>query len=489
MRRLEPFEAYSKFDEELDLFDLKAEDKLVGEMNRSSSTYIRWIQSSLNRIMGLRLAVDGIMRPQTRSAIRSFQQRQGLTVDGIVGPQTEAALRAALTRGSMAPQPSGTSPASIILPAPTPSSMPCAVLDNFEFDKDRVRPIHQARIIEIARRIIASQTTAQPVRSVQIVGHTDPVGTDTYNLNLGHRRAEQVRRHLRETMERIRPGSAGSVTFAVETRGETQPISTDPARNRRVDICLPTRPVTPVCRYDNRNAFAIEREAARRTLDLSAQVANRFIRTVGAVGARGRFIPTVIDNKYWFAKLYEFTTYYEIGNASSFRHPAFVLHFIPIFYDIYYRALENWTAGNLTLVNNLWRTHFTRASRPNNSSIRAWMDGVRDSIVTGTTAHVQGDMATALERAYRSYAAKYCLSPPPRFDEFRPDFFKMDIVFEQSKAAFLLHLSQFGPFPVGPEWGQFLFAVGESLAGGLDIGEVHRWREAAWSEARRRLGQ
>lgn len=264
--------------------------------------------------------------------------------------------------------------------------------------------------------------------------------------------------------------------------------------NRAESIRFSTTALPPpppsVCRYDIRNAFEIEREAARRTLALSAQVANRFIRTVGAVSARGRFIPTVIDNKYWFAKLYEFTTYYEIAKVSSFRHPAFVLHFIPIFYDLYHRALENWTAGNLALVSNLWRTHFTRASRPNNSSIRAWMDGVRDSIVTGTTAHVQGDMAIALERAYRSYVAKYCLSPPP-FDKFRPDFSKMDsVVFKHSQAAFFLHLSQFGPFPVGPEWGQFLFGVGARwLPGSLDVGLVNQWRDAAWSEAKRRLGQ
>src|SRR4030095_7752436 len=125
-----------------------------------------------------------------------------------------------------------------------------------------------------------------------------------------------------------------------------------------------------------RNAFEIEREAARRTLALSAQVANRFIQTVGAVSARGPFIPTVTRTKYWFAKLYEFTTFYEIGNASSFRHPAFVLHFIPIFFDLYYRALENWTAGRLALVSTLGRSHFIRASRPDNSSIGAWMNGV-----------------------------------------------------------------------------------------------------------------
>jgi hypothetical protein len=46
----------------------------------------------LNKILGLRLAVDGITGAQTRSAIRSFQQRSGLPADGIVGPQTEGAL-------------------------------------------------------------------------------------------------------------------------------------------------------------------------------------------------------------------------------------------------------------------------------------------------------------------------------------------------------------------------------------------------------------
>jgi peptidoglycan hydrolase-like protein with peptidoglycan-binding domain len=65
------------------------------EVSRGSRDYIRWVQQSLNRILGLGLAVDGIVGPQTRSAIRSFQKQRSLTVDGIVGPQTEAALIAA----------------------------------------------------------------------------------------------------------------------------------------------------------------------------------------------------------------------------------------------------------------------------------------------------------------------------------------------------------------------------------------------------------
>ena len=62
------------------------------EVNRSRRDYIKWVQRSLNQILGLQLAVDGISAAQTRSAIRSFQQQRGLTVDGTVGSQTERAL-------------------------------------------------------------------------------------------------------------------------------------------------------------------------------------------------------------------------------------------------------------------------------------------------------------------------------------------------------------------------------------------------------------
>lgn len=80
--------------EAFDSFDLENEI-LESEINRSSRGYIRWVQQALNTILGLRLAVDGILGSQTRSAIRDFQKRHGLAVDGIVGKQTEAALIAA----------------------------------------------------------------------------------------------------------------------------------------------------------------------------------------------------------------------------------------------------------------------------------------------------------------------------------------------------------------------------------------------------------
>jgi phosphatidylserine/phosphatidylglycerophosphate/cardiolipin synthase-like enzyme len=81
----------SPFNLQVEPFEFEAEL----EVNRNSRDYIRWVQQSLNQIMGLKLAVDGIMGAQTRSAVRSFQQKRGLKPDGIVGTQTEAALKVA----------------------------------------------------------------------------------------------------------------------------------------------------------------------------------------------------------------------------------------------------------------------------------------------------------------------------------------------------------------------------------------------------------
>jgi hypothetical protein len=59
---------------------------------RHGSEYVRWVQSALNQIMNLRLSVTGFMNAPTRSALRSFQEKQGLPVDGIAGPETKDAL-------------------------------------------------------------------------------------------------------------------------------------------------------------------------------------------------------------------------------------------------------------------------------------------------------------------------------------------------------------------------------------------------------------
>jgi hypothetical protein len=88
-------------------------------LSRSSRDYIKWVQQSLNKLLALSLAVDGVSGVQTKSAIRTFQSRQGLTVDGSVGPITEAAL----LRAGAAPIP-GTTPTTPGTTPTTPGTTP-----------------------------------------------------------------------------------------------------------------------------------------------------------------------------------------------------------------------------------------------------------------------------------------------------------------------------------------------------------------------------
>jgi hypothetical protein len=271
--------------------------------------------------------------------------------------------------------------------------------------------------------------------------------------------------------------------------GEVRRGVADIAGRAAASVLLTSAAASP-CRHSIADAVAIEREAARRTLIKSAGFANSFVRSVGALSVRGRFIPTVLDNKYWFAKLYELITYYEIAGIDALQYPVFVLHFIPIFYDMYYDAFQSYSNRDFGRVTPLWMTHFRAADRPDTDSLSSWLDGVKASIKTGVSAHVQGDMAAALQRAYQSFVARYCLQNLP-LDTFRRDFFETNrIIFERAKGALFLELSRMGPFPVSPEVGQFVIGAGESVVGGgLDIAEVYRWRCTAWEEARRALGQ
>src|SRR5262249_58596020 len=90
---------------------------------RSSPAYIGWVQSALNRLLSLNLAVDGRNGSRTKAAVRAFQTRQGLVVDGKVGTATERALIAA---GAGNPPVSSTpaTPTSSQINTPLPASGP-----------------------------------------------------------------------------------------------------------------------------------------------------------------------------------------------------------------------------------------------------------------------------------------------------------------------------------------------------------------------------
>jgi OOP family OmpA-OmpF porin len=99
----------------------------------------------------------------------------------------------------------------------------------FEFNKDRLRPDSKTvldTVVEIMKRY--------PDMKVEVAGHTDNVGSDSYNQKLSEKRAEAVRQYL------INAGIASGNMTAMGY-GEKEPIATndtDEGRelNRRVEL-------------------------------------------------------------------------------------------------------------------------------------------------------------------------------------------------------------------------------------------------------------
>ncbi|MBL7988381.1 MAG: PD40 domain-containing protein [Chlorobi bacterium] len=91
--------------------------------------------------------------------------------------------------------------------------------DPYEFTlDDRGLPSDQRWLDMIDRAAGFLRTITAPTAKIEIVGHTDPVGSDEFNIGLGRRRAEFIRRELikRGVPERL---------LAVRTEGERRPIS------------------------------------------------------------------------------------------------------------------------------------------------------------------------------------------------------------------------------------------------------------------------
>lgn len=101
----------------------------------------------------------------------------------------------------------------------------------YDFDSDRVKAEAANNL-----RNLAQSLGQYPNTELLIVGHTDDVGTDSYNLDLSHRRAQAAANYLAtQGVSAVRLRTAGL--------GETEPLTpnVDEAsrqRNRRVEVAI-----------------------------------------------------------------------------------------------------------------------------------------------------------------------------------------------------------------------------------------------------------
>jgi len=101
----------------------------------------------------------------------------------------------------------------------------------FEFDSDRLTKEAQAILDQVAQTL-----QAYPNVNTEVAGHTDNIGSDSYNLGLSERRAISVKKYLVEhgvNGNRLRPVGYG----------ETRPIDSNETEtgrenNRRVELSV-----------------------------------------------------------------------------------------------------------------------------------------------------------------------------------------------------------------------------------------------------------
>jgi outer membrane protein OmpA-like peptidoglycan-associated protein len=96
----------------------------------------------------------------------------------------------------------------------------------FDFDSSALKP---GAYTEIGR--VADVLNRYPQTTIRVEGHTDATGPETYNQNLSERRAEAVRNAL------VQRGVDSRRMYSIGF-GESQPISSNNAANRRVNIVI-----------------------------------------------------------------------------------------------------------------------------------------------------------------------------------------------------------------------------------------------------------
>jgi outer membrane protein OmpA-like peptidoglycan-associated protein len=101
----------------------------------------------------------------------------------------------------------------------------------FDFDSDVVKGAAEDNL-----RTLAGSLDKYPGSDLLIVGHTDSVGTDSYNEDLSRRRAAAAASYL---------SAAGVAASRLSTRGlgETEPVASNDTdagrqRNRRVEVAI-----------------------------------------------------------------------------------------------------------------------------------------------------------------------------------------------------------------------------------------------------------
>jgi OOP family OmpA-OmpF porin len=155
--------------------------------------------------------------------------------DGAIVPKPAAPAPAPAPAARPAPAPAP-APAPVARPAPAPAAPAVAATKVtyaadafFDFDKSALKAEGRAKLDDLVGKIKGIS-----LEVIIAVGHTDSVGSDSYNQKLSVKRAEAVKAYL------VTKGIEKNRVYT-EGKGEKQPVADNKtsegrAKNRRVEI-------------------------------------------------------------------------------------------------------------------------------------------------------------------------------------------------------------------------------------------------------------
>ncbi|MES2954979.1 MAG: OmpA family protein [Pseudomonadota bacterium] len=157
--------------------------------------------------------------------------RNGFWTPATAAPGCDGAIVPAAPAATPAPAAAAPRPA----PAPAPVAPPAATKVTyaadafFDFDKSVLKPEGKAKLDDLVGKIKDIN-----LEVIIAVGHTDAVGSDSYNQKLSVRRSEAVKAYL------VSKGVEKNRVYT-EGKGEKQPVADNKtgegrAKNRRVEI-------------------------------------------------------------------------------------------------------------------------------------------------------------------------------------------------------------------------------------------------------------
>ena len=113
---------------------------------------------------------------------------------------------------------------------------------NFEYNSAVFKP---GPSLKLYADSVKTYLDLNPEASMSIIGHTDSIGSDAYNLELGLRRAENARFYFQDSLDVI-------AEIKIDSEGESRPVAPNSSsegkdnpegrqKNRRVNFVLSTR--------------------------------------------------------------------------------------------------------------------------------------------------------------------------------------------------------------------------------------------------------